>query len=372
MLDLIKSFIDFIANPSISLTMILIVFPFVFPPTDWFEKWHRRFGLHGLWTNRGGIVIFTVITLFLILGFMDENFSLILTKPDNVPIMILIYSTFFFLWLSMKTAYENDARMAEGKPLIEEYPIKEKVLVWPDLVYIEFIALILMTVFLLVWSIGLPAPLEQPANPTLSPNPAKAPWYFLGLQEMLVYFDPWLAGVVFPSFIILGLMAIPYIDYHTTGSGYYSFKQRRAGIFIFMYGWLVLWVFLIVVGTFFRGPNWNFFGPFEEWSVAKVVPLNNINLSDYVWVKLLRVGLPSSIFLREIVGIVFILAYFGLTPILLARGKLQALAKRLGPIRYGLLIFLGLAMIFLPMKMYLRWTINLKYIIAIPESFFNI
>ena len=82
---------------------------------------------------------------------------------------------------------------------------------------------------------------------------------------MLVYFDPWLAGVVFPTMIILGLMAIPYMDINKKGDGYYTFKERRVGIFIFMYGWIVLWLFLILIGTFFRGPNWNFFGPFEYW-----------------------------------------------------------------------------------------------------------
>ncbi len=372
MLDWLKSVVDFLSTPSISLTLILLVFPFVFPPTAWFEARHRRLGLHKLWTNRGGLVMFAVITLAFVWGFTDVNFSKILTKPDNVPIIILIYTVFFFLWLAMKSAYENDARLAAGEPVQEYYPPEDKVLVWPDLVYIEFIALMLMMVFLLVWSVGLPAPLEEPANPSLSPNPAKAPWYFLGLQEMLVYFDPWLAGVVFPSLIIIGLMAIPYLDSEKNGSGYYSFAGRRTAVVVFLFGWLVLWVFLIVVGTFFRGPNWNFFGPFEEWSVAKVVPLTNINLSDYVWVKLLRIGLPTNPLIRESVGIFMLLAYFGLPPVILARGKLRSLLDKLGPTRYALIVFLALAMLLLPIKMYLRWTINLKYIIAIPESFFNI
>ena len=127
-----------------------------------------------------------------------------------------------------------------------------------------------------------------------------------------------------------------------------------------------------MVGTFFRGPNWNFFGPFEEWSVAKVVPLTNVNLSEYVWVKLLRIGLPSHPLVREVVGIVIVLLYFGLPPVILARGKLRGLVERLGATKYALIIFLALSMLALPIKMYLRWTINLKYIIAIPESFFNI
>ena len=372
MFDWLKALINLLSTPSISFTLLVVVMPFVFPPTDWFEKWHRKLGLHNLWTKRGGWGLFGLITAFLLLGFADENFSKILSKPDNVPIMMLIYLVFFFVWLSMHSAYENDARMARGEKVEEDYGPDEKVLVWPDLVYIELTALVLMTVFLIVWSVGLPAPLEEPANPSLSPNPAKAPWYFLGLQEMLVYFDPWLAGVIFPTFIIVGLMALPYIDDNPKASGYYSFANRRVSIFIFMYGFLALWIFLIVVGTFFRGPNWNFFGPFEEWSLAKVVPLTNVNLSEYVWVKLLRIGLPTHWLVRESVGIVLLLLYFGVIPVVLARGKLRGLVERLGPRSYALIIFLALAMVFLPIKMYLRWTINLKYIIAIPEAFFNI
>ena len=103
-----------------------------------------------------------------------------------------------------------------------------------------------------------------------------------------------------------------------------------------------------------------------------MVPLTNVNLSEYVWVKLLRVGLPSNPLVREVVGIVIVVLYFGLPPVILARGKLRGLVQRLGATRYALIIFLALSMLALPIKMYLRWTINLKYIIAIPESFFNI
>ena len=147
--------------------------------------------------------------------------------------------------------------------------------------------MILLTIVMIVWSIGLRAPLEEAANPTSSPNPAKAPWYFLGLQEMLVYFDPWLAGVVLPTLIIVGLMAIPYIDTNPKGNGYYSFRERKWEIGVFLYGFLVLWSFLIITGTFLRGPNWNFFGPYEYWDPNKLVPLVNVDLSELIWVKVL-------------------------------------------------------------------------------------
>ena len=93
--------------------------------------------------------------------------------------------------------------------------------------------------FMTVWSIVVDAPLEEPANPTKTPNPSKAPWYFLGLQEILVYFDPWFAGVVLPGLIIVGLMVIPYIDVNPKGNGYYCFKERKFAISTFLFGFLV-------------------------------------------------------------------------------------------------------------------------------------
>ena len=102
--------------------------------------------------------------------------------------------------------------------------------------------MVAQTIFLVVWGIVLQAPLEQPASSTTAPNPSKAPWYFLGLQEMLVYFDPWMAGVVLPSMIIVGLMAMPYIDTNKQGNGYYTIAQRKFAYITFQYGFLVLWV----------------------------------------------------------------------------------------------------------------------------------
>ena len=245
-------------------------------------------------------------------------------------------------------------------------------LVWPDLVYIEFIALLVFMAALTVWSIVLAAPLEEPANAAATPNPSKAPWYFLGLQEMLVYFDPWIAGIVFPIFIILGMCAIPYMDINKNGDGYYSYKERRVGIFIFMYGWVALWLYLIVIGTFFRGPNWNFYGPFEWWDPHKLEVLNNVNLSEYVWVYMLGQETPSNILMRESVGFLLVFFYLFILPIFLSQTLLKNMFKAYGPVRYASLMIFGLTMLSLPIKMFLRWTINLKYIVYIPEWFFNI
>ena len=372
MLDSIKHIIDVLSSPTISFTLLTVVFPFIFPPTDYFDRINRYLGIYEIWTDKGGIIGMVLITIFFAMGYLDKNFQVILLKPDNFPIVLMVYGMFFFLWLAMKKAYINDARIESGQKPSEYHDPEDKVLVWPDLVYIELIALILFMVFLIVWSILAAAPLEEPANPAATPNPSKAPWYFLGLQEMLVYFDPWIAGILFPMFIIIGTSAIPYMDINKKGDGYYSFKERRVGIFIFMYGWLILWVYLIIIGTFFRGPNWNFFGPFEYWDPHKVVSLVNINLSEYFWVIGLDKPLPTNILVRESLGIIVVLFYLFVLPLILAKTWLKDMYNSYGPVRYAFLMMFGLSMLSLPIKMYLRWIFNLKYLVAIPEWFFNI
>jgi len=371
-MESVKHLINFLSSPNVIFPTMMLGFFFVFPINDWFANWNKRLGIYKVWTNTGGLIIHGIVIAFFVFGLTDENFRKIVLKPDNVPISGLILATVFFLWLSMKQAYENDARLAAGEKPTQIHDPNEKVIVWPDLVFIEMMAMIIGTAFLIVWGIGLDAPIEEPANPSDSPNPSKAPWYFLGLQEMLVYFDPWIAGVVLPTIMIVGLMAIPYLDNNKEGVGYFSFKQRRMAISIFLFGWLLLWLFLIIVGTFMRGPNWNFFGPFEFWDPHKLEVLNNINLSEFIWVLGLEKGLPSNILIREFPGFLLVAFYFFILPPLLAKTVFRKLHENLGNFRFSVFVMLLLLGGSLPLKMYLRWLFNLKYLIAIPEFFFNI
>jgi hypothetical protein len=321
-----------------------------------------------------GLVGWSVVNLFLLyfgLSMTDYDFRDIVTKPDNVPIVGLIILVGFFFWFGLRRTVINDARIAQGLPTLEDLE-PDKTLTWPDLVYTELVCMVILTIVLVVWGIALQAPLEQPASSTTAPNPSKAPWYFLGLQEMLVYFDPWMAGVVLPSLIIVGLMAIPYIDTNKAGNGYYSYADRKFAFLTFQYGFVVLWVVLILLGTFLRGPNWNFFGPYEYWDLHKVIPLNNVNLSELFWIQLIGTKKPDSIFVRELPGIALCLAYFIFMPLVLRRLFFQKYYEQAGFLRYMTLAILLLFMASLPIKMVLRWTLNLKYIVAIPEYFFNI
>jgi hypothetical protein len=333
--------------------------------------------------------IWNLMWLFLGLSMTDPDFYDIVAKPDNVPIVMLVFLLAFFTWLATYRAVENDKRIEAGEPPLEKLD-DEKILVWPDLVYTELICMIALTAFLIFWAIALPAPLEEAASSVKTPNPSKAPWYFLGLQEMLVYYDPWMAGVVLPSMIVAGLMAIPYIDFNKKGNGYYTIKERPFSYIVFQFGFLEMWITLIVLGTLLRGPNWNFFGPYEHWDAHKVEALNNVNLSETFWQGLFNRSLPgtpqfnwmpdllrpfaqffSLLFGRELPGTLLVLGYFIALPPIMALTVFRGFYHRMGFIRFMVMANLLLFMASLPIKMVLRWVFNLKYLIAIPEYFFN-
>lgn len=316
------------------------------------------------------------------LSLTDPNFTAIVAKGDNVPIVAMVFLLGSFTWLGAKQAVENDRRNARGLPPAEK-ELGKPVLVWPDLVYIELICMVLVTAGLIAWSLLVRAPLEEPANPVVTPNPAKAPWYFLGLQEMLVFFDASIAGVVFPCLIILGLCAIPYLDVNPRGNGYYTIAERKFAYLVFQFGFLQLWIFLILVGTFLRGPGWAFFGPLEPHHPSKVEALSNISLSRCVWDIWLGVGMPkpdpatgsagqlATVVWRESVGFTILVLYFVGLPAVLAHTWLAPYRLAMGRTRYWIMILLLLMMLMLPIKMFLRWTFGLSFLVSIPEYSLN-
>jgi uncharacterized membrane protein len=213
---------------------------------------------------------------------------------------------------------------------------------------------------LMIWSIGIDAPLEEPANPAKTPNPSKAPWYFLGLQEMLVYFDPWIAGVVLPSLIIVGLMVIPYIDINPKGNGYYTWSERKFAISTFLIGFLGLWIGMIFIGVFLRGPGWNLFMPWDYWDPHKVVPLTNVDLPYFLGI---RSQLVATLFGLACVG-----TWLVAIPIAVWFWKRDVpVMKQLGPIRYGIVAALFMMMSGTVVKMALRLAFNIKYVLVIPN-----
>jgi hypothetical protein len=235
--------------------------------------------------------------------------------------------------------------LVEGTPAAgERDPARER-FVWPDLVFKELLAVIGIIVLLIIWGLLVDAPLRAQADPAWTENPAKAPWYFLGLQELLVYFDPWLAGVVIPTLILLGLMAVPYLDSGHPISGQYRLGQRKKASMVFLFGFC-MWFALIIVGTFFRGPSWHFYWPWESWRVEKHTAEALRSLSGFAGAALLGLYFIGGMVLPAVIN--------------------KGVLKRFGTIRYLVSAFLLLTMLFIPIKILLRVVFGIKYVLATP------
>jgi hypothetical protein len=261
-------------------------------------------------------------------------------------------------------------------------------LTWPYFMYTIVLCFLLTTVGLWIWSMAIPAPLEPLADPNKTPNPSKAPWYFVGLQELLVYFDPWIAGVVLPTLIIVGLMAIPYLDKSPHGIGEYNFKDRKFAVIVFSLG-TAFWFILIIVGYFFRGPSWQWYWPWESWEIHKesqVVTHSIFCHSSVSPAELARCTSQSVVlgllFLVCAVG-VFLSLPVALPVVLGPQAKegswlkrlcngLQGFYEKRGPTIYTIEMLLLLGMIGIPIKMILRLFFNVKYILTIPAINLNI
>src|SRR3989344_6372 len=106
-MEAIKHIINLIIDPKIVLPFIILIFFFIFPPTEKLFAINQKYRLNKIWTKQGGIVLFTTLLFFFLFGLSDENFRKIVSKPDNVPIVALIFLVAFFLWFSLKQAFEN-------------------------------------------------------------------------------------------------------------------------------------------------------------------------------------------------------------------------------------------------------------------------
>jgi len=266
---------------------------------------------------------------------------------------------------------------SEGLAALIKRTAKEKigpedtVLVWPNLVYIELIAMVFATAILLFLCLYSPAPLEELASADTTPNPTKAPWYFLGLQELLVFFDPWLAGVVLPTFIIIGLILIPYIDPNPLGKGYYTFSERKFAVTGFSFG-LALWFILIVIGVWFRGLDWSWYWPWDDPHMHQ--PAGAVKLVDLEVILQSALGLSESplvtigryaVTVANLLTWALFLGYYAIgftVPFLL----LRKFYNRLGFVRYNLTMFFFLSMMGVPLKIFVRLLANIKYVLVTP------
>ncbi|MHB8618395.1 MAG: menaquinol oxidoreductase [Chloroflexota bacterium] len=145
----------------------------------------------------------------------------------------------------------------EGVTRVDKEP-EDTVDAWPHLVSLEFIAAAFITILVIFFSVFYNAPLLGQADPNVAENPAKAPWYFLGLQELLHYFPPVVAGVLLPTFVLLGLALIPYIDRNPSTRP----QDRKLAICLFSL-FIVSSLILTLVGVAFRGPGYSWTWPWN-------------------------------------------------------------------------------------------------------------
>src|SRR5437870_2182112 len=295
----------------------------------------------------------------------------IVSTPDNVPIVLLLFVVPFYCWYGLRQAFANDRLIAqlEADPAMAKTHHRKtqpwrpgwtrEVHVWPFLLRIEFLATIIVTIILMVWSITLNAPLEEPSNPTLTMNPSKAPWYFLGLQEMLVYFDPWIAGVLMPGLIIGGLIAIPYIDTNPLGNGYYTIKQRKFAIGTFIFGFIILWVSMIVIGTLIRGPGWMWFWPGMTWDHNRLIFEINRDLPDLLGIK----NWIGKILLGSVaLGVYGVLAGIGIHKLIVSTPFSRKIYARMSLLQYVVMQTFLIIMLALQVKILIRLLFRIKYV----------
>jgi hypothetical protein len=242
-----------------------------------------------------------------------------------------------------------------------------QLMTYPHLLVREAIVFEVLVIAMVVIALFWDAPLEQLANPLLTPNPAKAPWYFLGLQEMLVYFDPWIAGVVMPSLIIVGLMVIPYIDANPLGNGYYTFKQRKFSILTFIFGFIVLWVTMIIIGTLIRGPGWMWFWPGMTWDHNRLEFAVNRDLPDIFGIK---GRVMKIIFGAIVVGLYAVVAGIGIHKLMNWTPFARKIFKRMSLLQIVTMQVFLIIMLSLPIKIIARLLFRIKYVWVTP--WFNV
>lgn len=232
---------------------------------------------------------------------------------------------------------------------IYERPPKYE-LFFPNFVMKELTVGLAFLIIIFTWAYFKDAPQYELANPAETPSHIKAAWYFVGLQELLAYFDPYLAGVIIPSAILAGLYLIPFLDPDPVkGIGRMAFKERPFAISCFL-GGVVLWYSLLLVGWFFRGPYWTFYWPWEDHSIPKATE-----------VALWSFPLPA--------GIAFLVCYFTMIftiPAII----FQNFFFKLGIIRYHITMALFGGMILVLIKILLRNAFHVKYILVTP--WFNV
>ncbi len=310
------------------------------------------------WSRTGGWVLLLLTATFLGIGLSDDVHRRLLLHPERLPVLVLVLSSVAVLWFEMRRFYLPEGQSPEaprpGRPLATR-PLDAAV---ATVVGLVLVALVLLR----------PPGLGAEADPAARPDSVKAPWFLVGLQELDTYFDPWVPYLALPLLLVAGLLGLPWLETGDDGGG-----RRRA---LFLLGWLLLWLWPMVVGALLRGPHWNAFGPFEVWDPTRPPPPVPRPLSEVVWLDWMGGFQPASWWLRELPGMLLLGGYFLLLPLALrrlalTRGAFETYWKAMGPWRFRAALAWVLAVMIVPLKMYGQWLLDIGYWIHLPELSFN-
>ncbi len=305
-----------------------------------------------------------LITTLIVLGsgLRDASFRHKVLHPERLPVAVLILATGAVLWLEMRRSRHPEGALEPGEG-IRSTESSTAAVTTADAIAATAVALALIACAFLQ-----PASLGDIADPATPPALAKAPWFLVGLQELCVYFDPWFSYGALPILLVTGLLGLPFLETESAPS-----QARRA---LFLFGWLFLWLWPMAVGAFLRGPGWQLYGLLEPWSAPRPATPDALTLAQVVWVQGFHVLEPVRWWIRELPGMLILVGYFALLPMLLMRWKLTrglfaGYRDALGSRRfYGATAWV-LATMIVPLKMYGRWLWGIGYWVHLPEWSFN-
>ena len=313
-------------------------------------------------------------------------------EPDAVALLLLLALVAGAVIVALRAGRRRDRETPDGS---DKQPERELVSTWPHLVRLELVAALATLLLVSWWAIALEVPLGAPADPSVTPAVAKAPWFFVGVQELLQYFDAWLAGVVLPTVLIVGLCALPYLDRGeggeprrgerapcaprkspggggcggsreapgmnerapcAPGSGFYTWRGRPVVLGLTL-ALLLIWLAPLVVGLLWRGEHWALQPAWRPSTPDEASPRLLLSLAER-----LHLG-PAG---GQLLGAGLCLGPLLLVPLAWLRLRRRTWATRLGVARFciaGALLVVGAGVV---LKVVLVGALDIRYLWITP------
>jgi hypothetical protein len=296
----------------------------------------------------------------------------VLREPDALALLLLVLLIGATVAVGVVAGRRRDARERKGRsPAARRSGATEDtagptesdgeaLTTWPHLLRAELLAGLLALLLVTWWAILLEVPLGAPADPAVTPALAKAPWFFIGVQELLQYFDAWLAGAVLPLLMVFGLCALPYLDVSPEANGCYTLRRRPVALVV-VAALIVMWLLPMVVGELLRGEHWALQPVWQQPPLSPDLPPPQPPPALAT-----RLGLEGGA--GQVLGAVtclFPYLFMALTWPRLRRRFPESIG-RMGRVRYGVAGFLVVSAVGVLVKVLLVATLDVRYLWVTP------